>query len=810
MCAVFQAARCRWRPTFAGVGLGVVGVCAAVHEVGATPVQRPAASAGPLSASDALGIRSFAIGSALDLSPNEERLSYSVIDPARRHGGGVAFTRTGVPAAVEGSEVHVAGVATRSDRRVEAEPTRSSSWGGVWSPDSRRLAYLSDRGSGVHVWVWEAASGRTRRLSDATVFTLLPHESIQWTPDGRGVLVKLLPEGSTLASVLALVQPVPQRPADRATPNETLPPGAAAARVTVFKAGVGADGASSVPWVTDSIAAFARYRGDLAVIDVESGAVRRLARAVPTTGYWLSPSGEWLAYMRYRADAPSTANLFDLVVVSVTDASSRIVARGVSQSFGRSVSWSPNGRLLAFMRSVTAPPSATAGACFIADLSGGEPRPVCGAGRFGGRGGVGDPPPVWGTSGAEFYLVARDTVWRVPVAGTGPSAIATLSGRELLGIVGKERTGRAWMPRGGGSVFVQFRDSASMKVGFAEVDLAAGTATVLMDEDRSYPPQSYGSVDAAGGTVAYLVEDPQHPAEAWTSGADFGTRHVVTNANPQLSRYRFGEGQVVRWHSSDGTALRGAVILPSGYQPGRAYPLVARVYGGTRQSRFANTFVGAGDMFVMQLFATRGFVVFMPDIPQRAATPMRDIAAAVLPGIDRLVDLGIADPDRLGVLGHSYGGYSVLALLVQTNRFRAALASAGFSDLVSGYRSLWPGGGSIEASIEDGQGLMGGSVWQYRERFIENSPFYYLDRVETPVLLVHGTDDTLPVAESDQTFVALRRLGKTVEYARYEGEGHAAWGAPNAADLIERMTTWFSEHLNQPRATVGPRAVGVP
>jgi dipeptidyl aminopeptidase/acylaminoacyl peptidase len=142
----------------------------------------------------------------------------------------------------------------------------------------------------------------------------------------------------------------------------------------------------------------------------------------------------------------------------------------------------------------------------------------------------------------------------------------------------------------------------------------------------------------------------------------------------------------------------------------------------------------------------------------------------------------------------------VLALLVQTKRFRAALASAGFSDLVSGYRTLWPGGGSIEASIESGQGLMGGNVWQFRERFIENSPFYYLDRVETPVLLVHGTDDTLPVANSDQTFVALRRLGKAVEYARYEGEGHAAWGAPNAVDLIDRMTTWFDERLNRPRA----------
>jgi len=785
-----EAQRRGWGVAFVGARLGLALLSAAPRGLCATTAQGPAAV--PLSASDALGIKSFVIGAALALSPNERWVSYSVIDPTRRRGGGLAFTRTGVPVSVEGSEVHVAGVATRSDRLIDGQ-TGTSSWGGVWSPDSRHLAYLSDRGGAVHVWVWDEASGRTRRLARAAVFTLLPHEAIQWTPDGRRLVVKLLPEGSTLASVLGTGEPGPRRPVDRTMPNDRVSPGSRLATVTVFRSGMagsGTPGSESVaPWVTDSITAFSRYRGDLGVIDVASGAVRRLARAVPTTGYWLSPNGAWLAYTRYRADAPAAANLFDLVVVSVSDGASQIIARGISQSFGRSVSWAPNGAMLAFLHNVPAAAGGHAadalptGACFVADLSGGDPpRQVCGTGRFGGRGGVGDPPPVWGATSAEFYLVARDTVWRVPVAGGGPSAIGTLAGRELLGIVGQERLGRAWMPHGPGSLYVQFRDAASLKVGFATIDVAGGTATSLTEEDKSYPPQSYGGVDAAGTTVVYLAEDTQHPAEVWTSGADFVVRREVTNANPQLSRYRFGEGRLIRWRSSDGTQLTGALILPSGYQPGHACPLVVRVYGGTRQSRFANTFVGAGDVFVMQLFATRGFAVFMPDIPQRSATPMRDIAAAVLPGIDRLVDLGIADPDRLGILGHSYGGYSVLALLVQTNRFRAALASAGFSDLVSGYRSLWPGGGSIEASIEGGQGLMGGSVWQYRERFIENSPFYYLDRVETPVLLIHGTEDTLPVTDSDQTFVALRRLGKTVEYARYEGEGHAAWGAPNATD----------------------------
>lgn len=779
-------------------------VFAAAISLGVAVQQAPSP---PLSAEDALGIKSFVIGAAVDLSPDERHLAYAVIDPTRRRGGGISFTRTGVPVAAEGGEVHVVTMPTRADTLVSDRG--ASSWGGVWSPDGRRLAYYSDLGGAVHVWVWERASGKARRVSESVVFTMLTHERVQWTPDSKGVLVKLLPDSLPLAAVLAVAEPSQANVVKRALPNDSVHN---APRVTVFKAGGsnGGNAAVAASWVTDSTTAFAKFRGDLAIIDVEAGSVRRVARGVPTTGYWLSPDGANVAYMRFRADAPATTNLFDLIVTSIADGSSRAVARGILQTFGRAVSWAPDGKQLAFMH--TMPPGSPGragaalpnGSCYVVDVAGGVPRSVCGAARFGGRGGVGDPPPVWSASSTELYLTARDTVWRVPVAGSGPSAIGSLTGRELLGIVGRERAGRAWMPRGERALFLQSRDPATMRSGFDVLDLSSGKVTSVFAEDRSYSPQSYGAVDAVGGTVVYLTEDTQHPPDAWVSSADFSTRRVVTNANPQLARYRFGAGQLVHWRSSDGASLHGALILPADYRPGRSYPVIVRVYGGTRQSRFANTFVGAGDMFVMQLFATRGFVVFMPDMPQRLGTPMRDIAAAVLPGIDRLVEMGITDPERIGVLGHSYGGYSVLALLVQTNRFRAAMASAGFADLVSGYRTLWPGGGSTEASTENGQGMIGGSVWQFRDRFIENSPFYYLDRVETPVLLVHGTDDTLPIADSDQTFVALRRLGKTVEYARYEGEGHAAWSAPNAADLIARMTRWFDDLLN--RSTTAPVA----
>src|SRR6266536_4930004 len=114
-----------------------------------------------------------------------------------------------------------------------------------------------------------------------------------------------------------------------------------------------------------------------------------------------------------------------------------------------------------------------------------------------------------------------------------------------------------------------------------------------------------------------------------------------------------------------------------------------------------------------------------------------------MPGVDKIVELGIADPDRLGVMGHSYGGYSTLALIVQTTRFKAAIDYAGYANIMSQYGSML-NDGSRHFGIawnEEGRGSMGGSPWQYRDRYIENSPVFFLDRVQTPLLIIQGTAD---------------------------------------------------------------------
>jgi dipeptidyl aminopeptidase/acylaminoacyl peptidase len=170
-----------------------------------------------------------------------------------------------------------------------------------------------------------------------------------------------------------------------------------------------------------------------------------------------------------------------------------------------------------------------------------------------------------------------------------------------------------------------------------------------------------------------------------------------------------------------------------------------------------------------------------------------------MPGINKAVESGLADPARIGVTGHSYGGYSTLSLIAQSPRFKAAVMRAGMGNLISGYGHLAPDGTNYGlAWSESGQGRMGGSPWEFRERYLENSPIFYLNRIETPLLIIHGEkDDAVPAFLADELFTGLRRLGKPVTYARYEGEGHweGQWSYANQIDCLSRVIAWFDRHL---------------
>jgi dipeptidyl aminopeptidase/acylaminoacyl peptidase len=341
-------------------------------------------------------------------------------------------------------------------------------------------------------------------------------------------------------------------------------------------------------------------------------------------------------------------------------------------------------------------------------------------------------------------------------------------------------------------------------MGFYKMDLSNGQAIRLMEANTDLGSALWTKGVEKGRDFYYIEETASRGCDIRIRSTEpESVARRVTHINPVFDRYVMGEARLVEWRSSDGERLRGALMLPAGYEPGKRYPLIVHVYGGIMLSDNINTF-GFSNALVMneQFWATRGYAVLLPDTPLGVGTPMVDLVKTVIPGVDRIVEMGIADPDRLAVWGSSYGGYSTVALIAQTTRFKAAISDAGFANLLTAYgRVTAPenAGARFQGWAETGQGRMGGTPWLYRERYIANSPLFYLDRVRTPLLLILGTEDSLDIL-SDELFVSLRRLGKEATYLKYEGAGHTilTFSYAEQVDVLNRIISWFDSYLKSP------------
>jgi dipeptidyl aminopeptidase/acylaminoacyl peptidase len=382
--------------------------------------------------------------------------------------------------------------------------------------------------------------------------------------------------------------------------------------------------------------------------------------------------------------------------------------------------------------------------------------------------------------------------------------VAQIPGREMVQLV-PQPDNQLWTTEKGFTI-VLARDEATKREGFWAIDLGSRDTRKLLEEERCFTcAQQERLVTVVGkGTrqrLAYFSESASNDSDVWWGDAEFQDVRRLTHLNPGFDSYQLGHATVIKWLSDDGEPLRGALLLPAGYQAGKQYPLVVWVYAGRSLSDRLTHFGSAGfGPFNMQLLATRGYAVLLPDSPQHVSTSMLNLAKTVLPGINKVIEMGIADPHRLALMRHSNGGYGVLSLIVQTQRFRAAVEMDGTSDLVGLfglYGEMDRTGAAFGISIlEHGQDAMGGSLWQFKDRYIENSPVYYFDRITTPLLIVHGAqDDAVAAFLGDQAFVTLRRLGKKVVYARYEGEDHSPlyWRYDHQLDLCKRILRWLDE-----------------
>ena len=281
------------------------------------------------------------------------------------------------------------------------------------------------------------------------------------------------------------------------------------------------------------------------------------------------------------------------------------------------------------------------------------------------------------------------------------------------------------------------------------------------------------------------------------ASADQGEK-TISNANPQQSEYNWGSIEMVEWTSLSGEKIKGLLTKPEGFDPAKQYPMIVNFYEKLSDELLKHR---APDFHRSQInftvYASRGYLVFAPDIPYRTGYPGESAYDAIMSGVTSLISRGFVDSKRVALQGHSWGGYQAAYLVTRTNLFACAEAGAPVANMTSAYGGIrWESGLNRAFQYEHQQSRIGGSLWEKPKQYIENSPLFALDKVETPLLILHNDKDgAVPWYQGIELFSGLRRLGKPAWLLNYNDEPHWPVKIQNRVDFQRRMQQFFDHYL---------------
>jgi dipeptidyl aminopeptidase/acylaminoacyl peptidase len=303
----------------------------------------------------------------------------------------------------------------------------------------------------------------------------------------------------------------------------------------------------------------------------------------------------------------------------------------------------------------------------------------------------------------------------------------------------------------------------------------------------------------SAGRLSFTHETPEEPPEVYISAVDPFEMRRITEINQMVPRPPMGRTELLRWKSTGGFEIEGLLTYPVGYEAGRTYPLILNVHGGPAGA-FVQRFTGGPGIYMIQTFAQNGYAVLRPN-PRGSTGYGKDFRHAnfkdwgygdyddLLAGVDKVIDMGVADPEKLCLMGWSYGGYMTSFMVTRTNRFKAASMGAGLPNLVSMVTTT---------DIPDYLAAhMGGEFWLDYETYEKHSAMYRIQNVTTPTQVIHGAQDLrVPFTQGQEFYVALTRLGVPTEMIVYPRTPHGPREPKFLMDVTPRILAWFEKHLS--------------
>ena len=418
--------------------------------------------------------------------------------------------------------------------------------------------------------------------------------------------------------------------------------------------------------------------------------------------------------------------------------------------------------------------------------------------------------PKWIEGDQAVLIIDRYDVWKFAPDGSKAENLTGGKGREahnrfrVIDLRRDTRTdnerrsgvGLSWNPKE--DLFLSVQNEDDKKNGYGRLNLAKPAKTLKWFTDTFTFQNPRMSPD---GTIAYLKGNFRNPFDLYTTPDFFASSDKVTSINPQMKDYRWGEANLFEWKAYDGTPLKGLVFIPDDIKPGEKLPVMIYFYEKYSDQLY-NFWTPAPSRSTVNLsfYTSRGYIVFVPDIVYKDGHPGESAYNCICSGAEALCEkYSFADKSKMAIQGQSWGGYQTAWLVTRTNMFAAAGAGAPVSNMTSAYGGIrWESGMTRAGQYENGQSRIGKTLWDEGglELYIENSPIFHADKVQTPLLIMHNDNDgAVPWYQGIEYFSDLRRLGKPVWMLEYNDEAHNLVERRNCKDLSRRLQQFFDHYL---------------
>ena len=402
----------------------------------------------------------------------------------------------------------------------------------------------------------------------------------------------------------------------------------------------------------------------------------------------------------------------------------------------------------------------------------------------------------WTKDDHDVLIYDRYDIWQVAPDGSGSRNLTDGVGRKektalrYVRLDPKERSIDPDKP-----MLLQAENEDTRDTGFFrdKVNSDALPQKLLMASKDFGTPTKAKDADVLMLTASRFDQFP----DLWVSSPDFRELKRVSNGDAQRAQFTWGTGELISFKNTDGVPLKGVLLKPENFDPKKKYPMIVYIYERLTQGLHQFRSPGPGTSINPTYYVSNGYLIFMPDIVYTVGYPGPSALKCVLPGIQAVVDKGYVDENAIGIQGHSWGGYQIAYMVTQTNRFKAAAPGALVANMTSAYSGIrWGTGLPRQFQYERSQSRIGGSLWDYPLRFLDNSPLFRADKVQTPLLMIaNDEDDAVPWQQGIEFFLALRRLDKEAYMFSYNGEKHGLRKRINQKDYTRRLQEFFDHFL---------------